>query len=269
MTSAANKTLKLGDGDVSDGLNAAFAGVLAYARARAATLEDDPETAVHEFRKSVRRARSLVRFAEGILGRKRAKKLQKQLKRAFEPTSALRDGDVMGPVLLAMLDGRPELAEAGRRVADRIEGERAGRQGAPIGAVLTQSVADLEGVEARFAAAVPSTMTEQDLWDALDVRRQATAARRAEAAADDDPELVHEWRKRTKELRYSLELLAAQLDSEGQAEHVAAAALAKELGEIADLLALAAYVGDEEPLLSDAIGAEIVTRRAGVLQLGA
>jgi CHAD domain-containing protein len=263
-TSRGHKALLLTDGAEREALIGALSGVLDYARWRAAGVDADPETTVHVFRKSVRRARSLVRFSEPLMSRKKARKLHRPLKAAFEPTSALRDGDVLGPVLKEFLGSRPDLAEAGQAVLDRIDGERSERRSASTAAeVLAASVEELDGVEARFAKALGSEVGPADLRHALAVRYGAVQRRRADAASSDDLELVHEWRKRTKELRYSLELLSARLDSNGLAAHAATADLAGALGKLADRLALRAYVGDS--VLIDALTDALNDGREAVL----
>lgn len=206
----------------------ALAAVLAHARLQRELVEADPVTAVHSFRKSVRRARSLVRFAEPWIGKRARKRIEGQLKVAFGPTSALRDGDVLAGVLAGLAERHPGLEPV---VVAR------GSSGDPA-AVLRTSVAALDGVEEAFAGVLPA-LAEGDLRTALALRFAATQRTRA-AAGGDDLEAVHDWRKRTKELRYALELLDGRFDVE---EPLAVLeGLAKELGGLADLLVVGAWL---------------------------
>ena len=235
--------------DVHDGLITAFSDVLTYARHQGSLVVADPVTAVHEFRKSVRRARSLVRFCEGWLPRERARSLHRQLKAAFEPTSVLRDGDVLGPTLIALLKGQPDdVLEAGATVLAALESAGAARVvSASAVDVLRVSVETLAGVEDAFAAALPPELGAVDVAEALAARYSATWRSRAGAAHPADLEAVHDWRKRTKELRYALELLSEGLNDEGRQAHQGCARLAKSLGDLADLLALRVFLSVKRP----------------------
>lgn len=230
--------------DLRAGLIAAFSDVLAYARHQGAVVEAEPVRAVHEFRKSVRRGRSLLRFSEGWLPRKTARALHRQLKAAFEPTSALRDGDVLGPTLRELLDGQEgALLEAGAAVMEVLEAGGAERlASASAVLVLTRSIETLDGVEQAFASALPGALSSQDIADALATRYSATARARASVVSPAPLDSVHDWRKRTKELRYALELLDDRLDEVGRRAHRGCGRLAKTLGDLADLLALRDFV---------------------------
>ena len=96
-TSRGHKALLLTDGAEREALIGALSGVLDYARWRAAGVDADPETTVHVFRKSVRRARSRVRFSEPLMSRKKADELGvKPLARILGYSSGGLDPAYMG-----------------------------------------------------------------------------------------------------------------------------------------------------------------------------
>src|SRR5688572_28087233 len=61
-------------------LNAAFAGVIAYATAQVPRAEQDPAKAIHEYRKSIRRARALVRLVRPFVKGKQYERLDGELR---------------------------------------------------------------------------------------------------------------------------------------------------------------------------------------------
>src|SRR5262249_32142985 len=73
----------------------AFARTIRYARSVARRAAEDPEEAVHEYRKSVRRARAVIALLRPALGRRAAAGISRELRRAFAQTGTLRDSDVL------------------------------------------------------------------------------------------------------------------------------------------------------------------------------
>src|SRR5688500_10014428 len=64
-----------------EALNAAFASVIAYATAQVGRArEGDPAKAIHEYRKSIRRARALVRLVRPLLKGKKYERLDGELR---------------------------------------------------------------------------------------------------------------------------------------------------------------------------------------------
>ena len=65
----------------------AFARTLRYARAVARRAPEEPEESVHEYRKSIRRARAVVSLLRPALGKKTAGGWLRQLPSAIQPVS--------------------------------------------------------------------------------------------------------------------------------------------------------------------------------------
>ncbi len=273
-----------------DGLLSAFGGVLAYARAQSAAAGDpagdsngDPSgdaagnpagkataadpagraaVAVHEFRKSVRRARAVIRLLRPLIDEPEYAFLEQELRGALGAASGLRDADVLLGTLRAhpVRPGSPEAAAA-RAAAKALEARVAAlRAGPPASVVLAEGAARLAPLPDALGAALPRALTPKDVARGLArlFRRAEKALRDARRDACD--ETIHDWRKRVKELRYALELLDGLRPGARSAAHRAAARLAEKLGEITDLIVLRAWLeaaGDglppEAAVLSDAI----------------
>ncbi len=263
-----------------DGLLSAFGGVLAYARAQSAAAGDpagdsngDPSgdaagnpagkataadpagraaVAVHEFRKSVRRARAVIRLLRPLIDEPEYAFLEQELRGALGAASGLRDADVLLGTLRAhpVRPGSPEAAAA-RAAAKALEARVAAlRAGPPASVVLAEGAARLAPLPDALGAALPRALTPKDVARGLArlFRRAEKALRDARRDACD--ETIHDWRKRVKELRYALELLDAAAGGDDPGRPAAAsppretglrrtaAQLAEGLGQVTDLIVL-------------------------------
>lgn len=235
--SPGTKRLELDPGlPLAQGLEKAMQGVTRYAQEWAAKVDQDPEPAVHNFRKSIRRARALLKLMRNQLGRPRYEELAEDLRSAMRETSAARDADVMvglvaayprKPKTEAALDALQALLEEQRRAV-----HSKGR----LTRALSEGAQSLEEIPTRFGQSLPKDMHRGGLFDSLRAghRRARRAYRRAQDGESDDD--FHDWRKRVKELRYQLELL---LPLTGKTkEHGRLAELAEQLGAITDLVVM-------------------------------
>lgn len=260
-----------------DGFDAAFTRIVDHARGQVATGETDPTAAIHSYRKSIRRARAMLRLGVPFLRRVEIEPLDDALRAALALGSSLRDADV----LLGTLDrfARPSDRDAAGPRTSRPSTPRAGARGrgpapdatltrvvARTRAVLAHEItttradgaarhalaagaAALAPLPARFSASLPPAIRTGDLEAGLArlFRRAAGALRRARKESEDAR--IHAFRKRVKELRYALELVGEGTDgassaakrSKGPAERTAAA-LAEGLGEITDLIVLRRFL---------------------------
>ena len=78
-----------------EGMVGAFQSILAVTRRTAAAASTRPVEAVHEFRKSIRRARAIVELLRPALGGRAADGLVLALKKAVAETGSLRDADIL------------------------------------------------------------------------------------------------------------------------------------------------------------------------------
>lgn len=173
--------------------------------ALAALAAPDVDAAVHQSRRTCKRVRALLRLVRESSGA-----LFHQENAAFRLIAArlagARDTAALLEAVDLLTDADPDRLDAVRRqlVAARHEATTV-----PEEAMVAATVAAFEAAVARIPAwDVPDTG-----FDALagGLVRHHKAARRAMATARDTPTpaALHEWRKRVKDHRYHVELLAA------------------------------------------------------------
>lgn len=233
---------KLGLADVDSlhrALSTAFADIVAYAGSMVALVDEDPARAVHEYRKSLRRARALVRMLAGALGDETAAELTDALRRAQRATSDLRDGSVLRTQLGALSDSK-----GWRKVVpELVQGIEAPEHGpAYTRSVLEMGASLIDGLPARFEQALPPDVG----WDAVGAGLKASYQRARNklqrARKSSEVAALHDFRKRTKELTYQAELLSAGQGGTVRKQHKRLARLSGRLGGITDLLLLRAHL---------------------------
>ena len=226
-----------------DAVLVGFRRIVAYARAAARRASADPIESVHDFRKSVRRARAVVSLLRPSLGRIAAGGVTHELRRAFGPTGALRDTHIRADTLRNFPSDDPS-----RDAILRALEEEAGGESAPAGKVLDAGSRILQPLPLVLEVTLPRAYTMDDLARgvARGWRRTRRALKRATATGLDAD--FHEWRKRVKELRYQVELLASTGSAELKRREKALADLAQELGRVTDLIVLGAALRSRQEL---------------------
>jgi len=220
-----------------EGIVTAFARVLGVTRRTARSSAEDPVSAVHEYRKSLRRARAVVALLRPALGRRAERGLRRKLREAFEVTGPFRDADV----LQATLSGLPpvpddDLARHAIAVSFELDQHRSRREASEALARGLASVAALPAVlDTCLEPAFSAHDFERGLMRLRRRERRALARAKESHAVED----FHEWRKRLKELRYAVELVASAGTPELQAREKALGNLARDLGDVTDLTVLA------------------------------
>ncbi|MGE5414293.1 MAG: CHAD domain-containing protein [Syntrophomonadaceae bacterium] len=249
----------------------AFARTIRYARAVARRAASDPQESVHEYRKSIRRARAVVSLLRPALGKKAARSFSRELRRAFAETGALRDADVLLASLRLVESEDPALPEIATLL------EREGRSdGGEAARALEKGSEILKPLPASLRVMLPESFSMEDLDRGLtrsDRRVRATLDRALETKTDAD---FHEWRKRVKELRYQVEMLASSGSHALKKREKKLDALAEDLGEATDLIllerALAERVSRGEipdaPELTGTIHSSIAERSRNLLARG-
>ena len=228
-------------------------------------LPSDPEKAVHNARKAIKRERSLVRLVRGAIPREERRHENAALRDAAQLLSGARDADVM----IATVDALSERF-AGRLPERTFTAIRAALQTDDDGHDEHTLVARAAGVAAELRTIRERTAeweiaTEE--WRALDagLLRSYTRGRKAFARAKPGrrAEAMHEWRKRVKDLWYQSRLLADACGPVigGQAKD--AHALADLLGDERDLMLLDETLahGLPAPVDVDGVRALIAHRR--------
>jgi CHAD domain-containing protein len=249
----------------------AFARTLRYARSVARRAASEPVESVHEYRKSIRRARAVVALLRPALGRKAAKGISRELRRAFAETGAFRDSDV----LLATLREVPG-EDSGRTEIEEVLGREGARDGGEVAAALEAGSKILRPLPDALRVILPESFSMKDLDRGLtrSTRRVlATLEKAAETRTDAD---FHEWRKRVKELRYQVEMLASSGSAALKKREKKLGSLAEELGDTTDLilleadLARRASLGEvpDAPALTGVIHTTIAERSRDLIERG-
>jgi CHAD domain-containing protein len=269
------------DGSLRTGLVAAFAGILAYAAAQtgadpagapgadpggapgaepAGAPGAEPAGALHEYRKSVRRARALLRLMEGVVGVDAYDRLTTTLREVHRASSGLRDRQVL---LDVMQGAGPCASDAGAVVAASL-GAAMGGEAAPSAAEVAEVIAAGSARLAPLPELLAGAMPRKVSWDAVadGLARTFRRARRRLHAVElhGDDESLHGLRKRTKELNYQVELFA-ELGGRARKQRKQLAELCDELGQLADLIVLRGYA--ETHLASAGEQARVIAAIAG------
>jgi CHAD domain-containing protein len=249
---------------------------LAGAVERLERAEEGPVKAVHEARKHLKKTRALLRLVRPALGKQAYRQENDALRDAGLALSGARDADVRVATAQALAEHA-----AGRLPADVFDALRD---------ALAAEAAGAERVGAdRFAAvieALRATEPRVEAWplDDADWDTVLAAATRAYARgreafalarATPEPELLHAWRKRAKDLWYHQRLLAPAwpdvLDAQAEAAHE----LSELLGDDHDLAVLDQRLADDAAPLAPAVDAQrgelraLVAHRSGELRADA
>jgi CHAD domain-containing protein len=196
--------------------------------------ESDPAGAVHTARKSVKKARALLRLMRDAVDPADRRRENTALRNAGRRLAGARDAEVM----VATLDDLSE-RYAGQIPAAAFEAVRARLREARATDAGTGDPARAASELAASRARILSWELRHGGWAALDggLSRSYQHGRRAFAQARRRPsvENLHEWRKRAKDLWYHLRLLAPVC---GEAVR----------GEAKDLHVLCDLLGDDHDL---------------------
>jgi CHAD domain-containing protein len=229
--------------------------------------EDDPETAVHEARKDVKKTRALLRLYRRDLGDATYRHENRELRDAGRALSGMRDADV----LLDTLDGLAEryAGQVPGRAFDAVR-ERLRADDVPAPSVdesVDAARARLSGALGRVEDWPLGRTGRSSVRKGL--KRSYARGRRAleRAAGDRSDERLHEWRKRVKDLRYQQQLVRDAWPQVIGAQAKAAKALADLLGDDHDLAVLDARMrasGEVGGELDDVLA--LIARRRTELQ---
>jgi CHAD domain-containing protein len=196
----------------------------------------EPDKAVHEARKDLKKVRAVLRLARPQLGDKAYRRENARFREVARGLSGVRDAKAM----IEALDGLVEhglhrsTAARVRRELERHKEQLAANGGTPIEDVIEE----LESARAEVAG----WPLGPDRWKAIEpgLRRIYRNGRRRMRNAERDPstEALHEWRKRTKDLWYHLTLLQDVWPAVLEAEADEAHTLSDHLGDDHDLAVL-------------------------------
>jgi CHAD domain-containing protein len=209
-------------------------------------IAEDPVAGIHEVRKDIKKARSLLRLVRSGIGGKAYRRENRHLRDTARGVSGVRDADVLVETVDKLAEryvGRlPKRAFATVR-------RRLAREAGGSGAVGGDSVSE------SLVAALNQTRERIDSWglDACDEATLRAGAVRAYARGRDalaavererSVEALHDWRKRVKDLWYHQRLLRNAWDAQLKATAQESHRLADLLGDDHDLAVLAERVAD-------------------------
>jgi CHAD domain-containing protein len=228
-------------GPLRAGLIEAFAGILAYAAAQEPGADPTitPAESLHEYRKSVRRARALLRLMEDVVGVAAYGQLADTLREVHRASSALRDRQV---VLDVIQGAGPCTTDASATVMAESLGAAMPAEAAPSAAEIAAVIAAGRARCAPLPEILAGAMPRKVRWEAVIgglTRTFRRARRRFQAALlRGDDESVHGLRKRIKELNYQVELFAELGGGRARKQRKRLGELSDELGRLADLTVL-------------------------------
>ncbi len=201
------------------------------------------DTAVHDARKDLKRARTALRLLRPVLGEPIYRRENVLLRDVAHALNAARDAKVLTQTLQSLrrshraLRGDAEVAE----LLHTLQADRAGvrrRLREP-----PARLARMRGVLEQLSGRVMQWRVGNHGWSVLGpaLRRIYRSGRRALPAARARPteQALHEWRKQVKYLRYALEMLAPMRARKAARLARQAKQLTDGLGEAHDLAVLA------------------------------
>jgi CHAD domain-containing protein len=207
------------------------------------------DTSIHSTRKRLKEVRALLRLVREALGEKQFKRESKTLRDAARPLSEVRDATALIEALQSLQKRYAETANQNTFKSARKALRR--RRTTIRQRILLKSKA-LE----KAAAIVKKAHERAEHWNLkggawpvlqAGLRRAYKQGHRAMADAGKDAvdENLHEWRKRTKDLRYQLELLQPVWPEVMKATAAQAETLTDLLGDDHDLAVLRGLVDGE------------------------
>ncbi len=214
-------------------LVAEFQATAQAARDAAASVDRNTATAVHAYRKALRRARAVLALIAHGLPRSERRALLRAIREARRALGTARDQAVVPETMAAA-----ELDEVDRATAGSIMS--ATDDAVPALAEITQLLAEGAARAAAQVEALEAALPQALSWAVVErgIRDTYGAARRARKTAKHSKRAFHTWRRRSKELMYQLELLAGYAGPRTAEIHRELEHVADTQGPAVDLLML-------------------------------
>ncbi len=181
----------------------AFAATAEAARDAAAKVDSNLHTAVHDYRKALRRARAVLSLLDGALPKSERRAVRRALQEARRAVSGARDQAVAPEVLNGL-----SLDEISREAANAVIANAAAAM--PPAAEIKQLLAEGAARAAAQVGALEAALPQELEWKTVadGVRAIYAEARDARKSAKTSKRKFHSWRRRSKELTYALEVLS-------------------------------------------------------------
>lgn len=257
--------------ELRNALLQAFHDAVQTAKDAVAAVDRSTTEAVHDARKGLRRARAVLDMVSGALPKSERKAVLKALQEARRALSTARDHAVAPETLGQLPLGDEDRATAKRALDNAAEALPASQE---VKQLLAESAARAAAQGEALEAALPSEIELETVLDGI--RRVYAEARHARRASKRSKPWFHTWRRRTKELGYQLDVLAAHAGPRLHAIQSEIEGLTDMLGPAVDLVMVRDFLGtynqgissDELEHLETAVDAQLgdlmkQTRKAG------
>lgn len=205
----------------------------AAAEVRAAIASDQSAKHVHDARKALKKARSAIRLLRGVISDEERERAQDACRESAKRLSGARDAEVKLGTLQSVFgsngsrtgveEWRSELQVEAARLQSELTAER-----------LAEALDAIEGVRRQFLG---RELKAEDELVAGNIGRGYRAGRKdgRKARSSEEPEVFHDWRKRSKDLRYQLEIASPRLPKSIRSIRKRAVQLSETLGDLHDL----------------------------------
>jgi len=214
-----------------------FDAAVQTAREAAAAVDDGSAAAVHTSRKALRRARAVLSMLDNVLPKRERHAVKTALQEARRSLSTVRDHAV-APETLGSLPLSDQDRDTAKRILDNAA--EAIPPTSEIKQLLGEAAARAAAQAEALQAAIPSQVTWNDV--AYGIRKLYGEARRARRASKVSKSWFHAWRKRCKELAYTLDFVAHQAGPRALAIHSEFDAIIETLGLAVDLVMVREFV---------------------------
>ena len=214
-----------------------FEHAVSAAKAAAALVDQGSTGAVHEARKALRRARAVLSMVAGALPKSERRAVRTALQEARRSLSTVRDHAVAPETL-----GAQVLHDDERETAKRVLDNAA--EAIPALAEIKQLLGEAAARAAAQAEALAASLPPEVSWDVVadGIADAYHEARRARRLAKRSRPWFHTWRRRSKELIYQLDFIAAHAGARTLAIRADLDAITDRLGPAVDLVMLRDFV---------------------------
>lgn len=228
-----------------------FASAVQVAKDAVGAVDQGTTTAVHSARKGLRRARAVLDLVAGALPKSERRAVGKALREARRALSSVRDHAVAPETLGSLTLQDDDRATAKRILDNAAEALPAAQE---IKQLLAESAARAAAQGEALEAALPAEIELDTVLDGI--RGVYAEARRARRASKRSKQWFHAWRRRSKELGYQLEVLAAHAGPRVTAIQSEIDGLSDVLGPAVDLVMVREFIAT----YSQGVGAEDLDR---------
>lgn len=216
---------------------AEFQSTVQAAKDAAGSVERSAESAVHDARKALRRARAVLAMVSTALPKHERRAVRTALQDARRSLSMVRDHAV-APATAGQLELADDDRDAAKRVLDNAA--EAMPPTSEVKQLLAEAATRAAAQAEALVAALPSAIDLDVLFDGISSTYEE--AREARDRAKRSKSWFHTWRRRTKELVYQLEFLAKHAGARAGAIHEEIGAVSDTLSRSVDLIMLRDFV---------------------------